>query len=213
MIFLEDAVAVLSRFAEALSENPAGLFALLGTGLLLLFVLYTRKIRFTPLMLTQVGLAVALAGLLGMVRIYHFPQGGSVTPGSMIPLLLIAYRYGPGVGMLGGFLFSLINLMQDPFILHAVQVLFDYPLPAMAMGFAGFFPRHAILSAILAFGGRFLCQFISGVVFFSSYAPEGTSPILYSLSVNGSLVGAECLVCCLLLGVLPLRRLTAEGNI
>ena len=198
---------MLETVSASLTENPSWLFALLGTLILLLFVLYTRKIRFTPSMLVQIALAVALTSLLHFVRIYHFPQGGSVTLGAMIPLLLLSFRYGPGIGMLGGFLFGVLNLALDPFILHPVQVLFDYPLPMMAMGVAGFFHRHVLLSTVAAFFCRFLCHFTSGIVFFASYAPEGMSPALYSLSVNGSILAAECLVCCLILKFLPLQRL------
>ena len=64
------------------------------------------------------------------------PQGGSITCGAMLPLLFIAYRYGPGIGCLTGFLYGLINILQDPFILHPLQVLFDYPLPYMGNDFS-----------------------------------------------------------------------------
>ncbi|MBQ9614836.1 MAG: energy-coupled thiamine transporter ThiT, partial [Selenomonadaceae bacterium] len=53
----------------------------------------------------------------------------------------------------------------------------------------------------------FLCHFVSGLVFFSSYAPEGMSPVIYSLTVNASLMIPECLICCLILKLLPVRRL------
>jgi len=141
------------------------------------------------------------------LRIYHFPQGGSVTLGAMIPLLLISFRYGAGVGALAGFIFGLINLLQDPFILHPIQVLFDYPLPFMAIGLAGIFQRKIFLSTLLAFCGRFLCHFISGVVFFASYAPEGMSPIIYSITANATYLVPELIITCLILKILPVQRL------
>lgn len=198
---------MIEKIVLALWENPAGFFALVGLLALILFGLHLRRIRFTTVMLLHISLMVALAFLLHQVRLYHFPQGGSVTLGSMVPLLLLSYRYGPGIGALAGFLYGFLNLMQDPFILHPVQVLFDYPLSSMAMGLAGFLPHRVFLAAIGAFLGRFFCHFVSGVVFFSSYAPEGMSPILYSLTVNASLLLPECFICCLALKVLPLRRL------
>lgn len=203
---------MLEQTIATLSEHPSVGFALLGVLFLIFFFLHTRNIRFTPSMLTHISLAVALTGLLSMIRIYHFPQGGSVTLGAMLPLILLSFRYGPGIGALGGFLFSILLLARDPFLLHPVQVLFDYPLPMMAMGLAGCFPHRAIFSTVFAFFGRFLCHFISGIVFFASYAPEGTSPVLYSLLVNGSIVSANCLLCCLILKVLPLRRIMRTWN-
>jgi thiamine transporter len=43
--------------------------------------------------------------------------------------------------------------------------------------------------------GRFFSHFLSGVFFFASYAPEGMSPIVYSLLVNGSIIGVEVAIC------------------
>ena len=103
----------------------------------------------------------------------------------------------------------MINLLQDPFILHPVQVLFDYPLPFMAMGLAGLLPQRIYLATALAFTGRFLCHFISGLVFFGSYAPEGMSPAIYSLTLNGSFMLTEFLICCIVLKFLPVQRLLA----
>ena len=158
-------------------------------------------------MLINISLMLALAVILNYLRIYHLPQGGAVTLGGLVPLLIISFRYGAGVGTLAGFVFGLITIIQDPFILHPIQVLFDYPLPYMMVGLAGLFPKKFILSTILAFAGKFICHFISGVVFFASYAPEGISPIIYSLTTNASYIVPETIICCLILKFLPVQRL------
>lgn len=190
-----------------LAENLPSIIALIGVFVLIMFLLYTQSIKFTTKMMINISLMLAMAMVLHQIRLYHFPQGGSVTPGAMIPLILIAMRYGVGVGALAGFLFGLINILQDPFILHPIQVLFDYPLPYMAMGLAGIFSDKIILSALLAFVGRYLCHFISGVVFFASYAPEDMSPIIYSLAANATYLVPESIICCVILKVLPIKRL------
>ena len=159
--------------------------------------------------LIKISLMVALAFLLSQLQLYHFPQGGAVTLGAMVPLLLVSFRYGAKSGALAGFLFGLLQIIQDPFLVHPIQVLFDYPLPFMAIGLAGFFPQKMILATVLAFIGRFACHFISGVVFFAAYAPEGMSPIIYSLTVNASLMIPEMLICCAILKFLPVERLLA----
>ena len=182
-------------------------FALLGVFLLIIFLMYARRIKFTTRMLVYVSLMLALTILLQQVRLYHFPQGGSVTLGSMLPIILLTFRYGAPVGMFAGFVFGLINIILDPFILHPIQVLFDYPLPWMAAGLAAIFKQNFIASTILVFAGKFICHVISGVVFFASYAPEGTSPIIYSLTVNASMIIPECIICCVLIKFLPTERL------
>ena len=196
-----------------LSENPTSLFALIGVLILILFALYSRKIKFTTKMLINISLMLAMATVLQYVRIYHFPQGGAVTLGGMIPMLLISFRYGAAVGFFAGFIFGLINLIQDPFILHPIQVLFDYPLPFMAMGLAGIFPHKIFLSTIIAFAGRFICHFISGAVFFASYAPEGISPIFYSLTANATYLLPELLICLLILKFLPMQRILSAMEV
>ena len=190
-------------------ENPAASFALLGVLLLIFFGLYVRKIKLTTRTLINISLMLALSIILHQLRIYHLPQGGSVTLGGLIPLLLISFRYGAGVGTLAGFLLGLITIIQDPFIVHPVQVLFDYPLPFMAVGLAGIFHEKIFLGTILALAGKFICHFISGVIFFASYAPGGTSPIIYSLVTNATYIVPELIICLIILKVLPVQRLLA----
>lgn len=148
-----------------------------------------------------------------MLRLYHFPQGGSITLGSMIPVLLIAFIYGPEVGCLTGFLYGVITLILDPYILHPVQVLFDYPLPFTALGLAGFFKQRRLVGVSIAILVRFLCHLISGIVFFGSFAPEGMSPVVYSLLVNGPMIGIEGIICLVILAVLPIERIFHASSV
>lgn len=192
--------------SEILAQ-PVVILALLGILALAVGLFHIRREKIDTIALVNTALLLALAVVLEQLRIFHMPQGGSVTAGAMVPLLLIAYRYGAGTGMLAGFAYGMINMLQDPFILHPVQVLFDYPLPFMAMGLAGFSRQHLYLSTGLAFAVRFVCHFISGFVFFGSYAPAGMSPVLYSLAFNASYLIPEMLICCLILKVLPLKNI------
>ena len=194
--------------SELLASPTAG-FAMFGTLAVILGGLYTRHIKLTTRTLIDIALMLALTIVLHQIRIFHMPQGGSVTLGAMVPLLLLSYRYGPGIGALAGFLYGLINIIQDPFIVHPVQVLFDYPLPYMAMGLAGLWRGHLYRGIALAFLARFLCHVISGVVFFASYAPEGMNPLVYSLAFNATYLIPEFLICCLILRLLPVKRLLA----
>ena len=187
---------------ELLASPTAG-FAMLGTLVLILGGLYTRHIRLTTRTIIDIALMLALTIVLHQIRIFHMPQGGSVTLGAMVPLLLLSYRYGPGIGALAGFLYGLVNIIQDPFIVHPVQV------PYMAMGLAGLWSGHLYRGTVLAFLARFLCHVVSGVVFFASYAPEGMNPLAYSLVFNATYLIPEFVICCIILRLLPIRRLLA----
>ena len=199
----------LIKNATELLAQPTSLFTLLAVLVFIFGYLQMRRIRFTTSMLINVALMLALTVVLHQLRIFHMPQGGSVTLGAMVPLLFLTYRYGAGIGCLAGFVYGMINLMQDAFIVHPLQVLFDYPLPYMALAIAAAVPGRIYLGAALAFAARFLCHYISGVVFFGSYAPPDTSPYLYSLVFNATYLVPEAVVCLLLLRILPVPRLLA----
>ena len=154
----------------------------------------------TTKILVKTALMLAMASVLQEVRLYHFPQGGAVTLGSMLPLILVT-------GALAGFVFGIINLVQDPFILHPMQVLFDYPLPFMSMSIAGILGGRIYLATIFAFLCRFICHFISGAIFFASYTPSGMSPLIYSLTANASYLVPEMIITLLILKILPVQRI------
>jgi thiamine transporter len=138
--------------------------------------------------LTEAALAIALAFVLGLVKVFEMPFGGSISL-EMIPLVLLALRQGPVVGVVAGTVYGLLNLVFDPFAVHPVQVLFDYPLAFAVMGLAGLFlptVRGAILGTVVAVLARFFCHFVSGVVFFASYAPESWNPYVYSVVYNAA---------------------------
>jgi thiamine transporter len=138
--------------------------------------------------LTEAALAVALAFVLGFVVLFKMPFGGSVSL-EMIPLILLALRQGWKVGIVAGAAYGLLDLAIDPYLVHPVQVILDYPLAFGALGLAGLFRptvRGAILGATVAVLARFVCHLLSGVVFFASYAPEGWNPFLYSAAYNAA---------------------------
>ena len=84
--------------------------------------------------LAEISIFVALATALSFIKIYTFPQGGSVTAGSMVPILWLALRRGPKVGLFAATVYGLVQLVVGPFIFHPAQVLLDYPLAFGALG-------------------------------------------------------------------------------
>ncbi|SFL51899.1 energy-coupled thiamine transporter ThiT [Pelosinus propionicus] len=202
--------AAFSKNIAMIFEQTTSVFALAAIVALIFAFAYIKKVKLNTQMMVHISLMVALTIILHTFRLYHMPQGGSVTLGAMIPLLLIAFRYGPIVGYLAGFVYGLFNLLQDPYILHPIQVLFDYPLPYMALGLAGYFKDRMLLGAIVGSCGRFICHFISGVVFFASYAPPGTSPYWYSFVFNATYLLPELMICLFILRVLPVKRLLLQ---
>lgn len=134
---------------------------------------------------------VALATALSYIKVFSLPQGGSVTAGSMVPILWLALRRGAKVGLFAAVVYGLVQLAVEPFIYHPAQVLLDYPIAFGMLGLAGFFQNRPFVGVNVGIWGRFVAHFISGVIFFGSYAPEGMSPIVYSAFYNGGYILPE----------------------
>lgn len=204
------------NFSDKINDimnNYTSLAGILGLAILIIFLFRIKKINLTPSIIARIGLALALSCILQVFRIYHFPMGGSITLGGMIPLLLISFIYGPEIGMLSGFLYGILNLFLDPYFLHPVQVLFDYPLPSIAIGLAGFFRDKPRVGVLVAFSTKFICHFISGIVFFASYAADyGMNPWVYSLVVNGPMVAADCIICLVIISLIHLNKIISKSK-
>jgi thiamine transporter len=160
-------------------------------------------------MLVEAGIMLALAIVLGeFVKIFEMPMGGSVTLGGMAPLFLFAIRWGGKNGLTVGAVFGMLDFLIGRFYsLHPVSIFLDYPLAYAMTGLAGFFKKSSvgyICGIITGVFGRFICHVVSGVVFYASYAPEGQSPLVYSILYNGSFLFPE-LVITIVLSVVLLR--------
>ena len=199
LLFILSGVGTASDFfADLAGVSPWMLVALLmGAGVFLLTKMADKPAasHWNTKQLVVAALCIALSFVLSYIKIYELPNGGSITPASMLPILLFAYIYGPAKGFLVAFAYSLLQMTQGMYIVHWAQFLLDYVFAFTVLGAAGFF-RKNFLSGILA-GGllRYLCAFLSGVIFFAEYAPEGQSPFVYSLLYNASYMVPEILIC------------------
>jgi thiamine transporter len=155
---------------------------------------------FNTRVLAEMAVLVALSAVLFNFKLYTFPQGGEVTLGSMTPILLLALRRGVKAGVVAGVIFSFIVLALEPFVYYPVQYLLDYPLAFGALGLAGLFKNKGAAGALagvaLGIGGRFLCHFLSGIVFFASYAQAAgySNAELYSIVYNASYLVPELVI-------------------
>jgi thiamine transporter len=150
--------------------------------------------RFDTRVLAEVSVMVALSLVLNFIKVYQLPQGGSITLGSMVPVLLISFRRGPKVGVFSGVVFGLAQMLLDGWFYSPVGMFLDYPLAFGALGLAGIFRKTPLIGVVVSLATRFLSHFISGVVFFGMYAPEGMSPIIYSAVYNGSYMLPEMVI-------------------
>lgn len=143
-----------------------------------------------------ISIMVAFASVIEVVFMFipSLPQGGSISL-SLFPLFILAYKEGPFTGLLGAFIFGLVNFMLSGFQLYGIWQSFflDYLLAFGLVGLSGFVfqinkESRGIFLAGIFVGSfiRFSMHYLSGVILFGEFAPEGTPAALYSLIYNGS---------------------------
>ncbi len=159
--------------------------------------------------LTVTGVMLALSVVLSLIRLFDAPFGGSVTLGSMLPVITVALLYGMRWGILSGLVYAALNMLLTgipaPPVADAASyclvILLDYVLAFGGLGLAGgiyrLLPKKAFavpVAAIVAIAFRFLCHFLSGILIWSVYAWEGVGAAWYSFLYNGSYMLFELII-------------------
>ncbi|MBQ6621984.1 MAG: energy-coupled thiamine transporter ThiT [Mogibacterium sp.] len=160
--------------------------------------------------LTISALMIALATVLGEVKLFQMPQGGSITFFSILPIVLCGYLLGTRRGVIAGFCVGLLNLIFGPYVIHPVQLLMDYPLAYGALGLSGL-ARNAknglSIGYLIGLLGRYVCAVLSGVIFFGAYAPEGFNAWTWSLWYNLTYLAVEGILTLIVINIPPVRKL------
>ena len=142
------------------------------------------------------AISIALSFALSYARIFKLPQGGSVTFASLLPLMIYCCMFGTRRGLIVCTIYGVLQALQDPYIIHPMQFLLDYPLAFGLIGVSGIFMEKGVfkdkkvvaflLGGVIAVVLRFACHVCSGVFAFADYADldkYGTA-IAYSLAYN-----------------------------
>ncbi|EEL68478.1 thiamine transporter [Bacillus mycoides] len=141
--------------------------------------------------------------------------GGSISF-AMIPIFIIAYRWGFKMAFLGGLIWGLLQIVVgDAIIVTPIQVIIEYFVAFAFIGFAGLFYKqiqqtlingerkktisYIVLATFIGSLARYFCHFIAGIIFWGQYAPKGQSAFLYSLIFNGSTMIGSYIICTILL--------------
>lgn len=134
---------------------------------------------------------IALASVLSIFQPLALPQGGGITIMSMLPIILLSYRYGMLWGMFTAFTYSIIQMLlgfntvsafflpgddQQIWWRAILIVLLDYILAYTAMCLGGLFRNKAnpavalCLGSVIALSVRYLIHILSGAIFFGTWA-------------------------------------------
>ena len=157
------------------------------------------------------AMLIAMATVLSYFTFGQWPYGGSITLGSMIPIVLISLKYPFAWSALTALAYSLIQMMQgfyappvENIVNYTLMILLDYVIAFGVLSLAGPIFRHMsqnhsvrvriMSAAVTCFILRFVCHFISGLIIWGYYAPEGQPVWIYSLVYNGPYMLAESVI-------------------
>lgn len=142
------------------------------------------------------AISIALSFALSYAKLFKLPQGGSVTFASLLPLMVYCCMFGTRRGLVVCTIYGVLQALQDPFIIHPMQFLLDYPLAFGLVGVSGIFMEKGVfkekkivaflLGGIIAVVLRYACHVCSGVFAFADYADldKYGSAIVYSMAYN-----------------------------
>ena len=133
--------------------------------------------------------------LVSKILIPEMPFGGQLTLASMLPLVLISFRYGVKWGLFCGSVYSLLQMGlgvktvsaafqpgyfggEKVMLLNAViMILLDYFIAYMLLGLGGIFrdkirrPGLALMcGSLVAVSARYVAHILSGYILFSGWA-------------------------------------------
>ncbi len=147
--------------------------------------------------LVESAIMIALSAVLEAVSKSIIPEmafGGQITIVSMLPVVLVAWKYGLGKGLITGFIYSLVQMVMgvgtiskmilptsDEYLGSLVNIIImfvlDYILAYTVLGLSAMY-KKAIkkdyislpLGAFTVLLLRYICHIISGYVLFGAWA-------------------------------------------
>ena len=207
------ATPVTDEWGTSYQLTTAGYTVLVVAMLVILLVgcaIFGSKKKFSAKQLTFSAMAIALAMVTSILKLWDMPMGGSVTLFSMLFIVLIGYWYGLGAGLTTALAYGILQLVIDPYIISIPQMLLDYIFAFGALGLSGVFSKskHGLIKGyLMGVFGRFVFTTLSGYIFFPTFMPEFfDSAIIYSICYNGAYIGLEAVLTLILISLPPVSK-------
>ncbi len=158
--------------------------------------------------ITESGLMIALATILSIIKLIDLPYGGSITFASMLPVMIIAYRYGNLWGVFTGFTYGIIQAILGSASLSYTTswqaavaiIMLDYLLAFAAAGIAGCFKNAKTKSAAFGMGALIACilryafHVVSGCTVWAGLSIPTADALTFSLVYNATYMIPETIV-------------------
>ncbi|OLS02756.1 energy-coupled thiamine transporter ThiT [Tissierella creatinophila] len=173
-------------------------------------IIKLKDFKFTSKSLTRIAIMAAITILLYMIKLVPFPQGGGFSLLSVLPIMILSIVFGIPEGLLCAIIVASLQAILKP-PLFPLQLPLDYFGVMMTIAFTPIFGTNKKTSIILGatLAGLLSTWFsvLSGVIFFSQFAPEGMNVWKYSIGYNFFGYGVEVLLSIIVLNVLPMKNL------
>lgn len=164
-------------FNSLVEESFTDWITLASMGLIVLLVLavgikLARK-KFITQDISYAGVAISLSFVLSFIKITPVRYGGSITLASFAPLLIYAYYFGFAKALVCGFIYGILQFVQDPYILTPATFTLDYLLAFASISIMGLFSKRKLNAITVSLGTtasiltRFVMHFISGILYFN----------------------------------------------
>ena len=173
-----------------------------------------KKANFSIRAMSYASLSLGLAFILSNFPVYRLPQGGSITPLSMFFVVYVGFLFGPAIGVIGGITFGLLRLAVNPFAIHPLQILLDYPLAFGMLGLSGLFWKKRggiFIGFIVGSIGRFLMAWASGYFFWIGAATPGAA--WTAAAYNASYILPDMAITLVILAIPQVRRALMQVKI
>ncbi|MBQ8533766.1 MAG: energy-coupled thiamine transporter ThiT [Clostridia bacterium] len=158
--------------------------------------------------ITESGLMIALATILSIIKLIDLPYGGSITLASMLPVMIIAYRYGSLWGVFTGFTYGIIQaILGSSSLSYATSwqavvaiIALDYLFAFAAAGIAGCLKNHKNKAVGFGSGAFFACliryafHVVSGCTVWAGLSIPTADALTYSLVYNATYMIPETIV-------------------
>lgn len=147
--------------------------------------------------LVESAVMIALAAVLELVSKSIIPEltfGGQITIVSMLPVVLVAWKYGMGKGLVTGLVYSLVQMVMGVSTISkmimpssdeylgsllniALMFIFDYILAYTVLGLSAMYKKvikkdviSLVLGAFTVLLLRYICHIVSGYILFGAWA-------------------------------------------
>lgn len=150
--------------------------------------------------MVEIAIFAGIGLILDKLTFSIWAQGGSISL-VMVPIVLMAIRWGLGAGLTTGLLIGILQIAFGAHVYHWVQGLLDYGIAFTGVGLAAVMRKpllqatssgqtnkmiiYIVLGTVIGGGIRFAAHLLAGVVFFAEYA--GNQNVwIYSIVYNSS---------------------------